>query len=110
MITVGPIRRPRARTSERTLGGGGLKQPGVVSRPHGWSSNVTWLDLVTSSRAVESQLRAAAEESPKIVTCCSGGRLCATAFAEKRHTATARPPSKATRRATATNVDALSAV
>lgn len=106
---VGPIRRPSVLTSERTLGGGGLKQPGVDKRPHPWSSYVTRFAFSISWRACGTQLRADATESPKIVTCCSGGRLVATALAESAH-ATASALSNTTKRVTANNLDGKSAV
>ena len=67
----------------------------------GWSSYVTRLAFSITCRAVGSQLSAAATESPKIVTCCSGGRLLATAVAEKKHAATI-PLSRTNDRITAT--------
>src|SRR5581483_2781466 len=97
---VGPIRRPSVRTSVRTLGGGGLKQPVVHRRPQGASSRVSRLPCSSTSRAVGSQSRAAATESPKIVTCCSGALLWARDFPASADAASAQARTTAESRAT----------
>src|SRR5207237_1372159 len=55
-------------SSIRAGGGLEVRQPGRVSRPHGWSSRRTRFPLSTILFAVESQLSAAPDESAKIVT------------------------------------------
>src|SRR5947209_7893825 len=107
------MRRPRDCTLARVLGGGDdipcATHPGCVSFPHGSSSYVTRSPFSSTARAGGSHSNTDADESPKIVTCCSRGALCATALAVRAHARTT-PARRTKKRVTATNVDGLSAV
>src|SRR5215471_19065579 len=70
-----------------------MRQPGCVKRPHGWSSRWTRFPRSTICFAVESQSRAAPDESEKIVTRWSCRFFPATAVAASAQQSVIAPRS-----------------